>query len=349
MEALPKNTPDFITDEVQLDSVLTTSSARLREFIPQVSSPLVILGAGGKMGPTLAVLAKHAADLAGHPLEVVAVSRYSNDATRQWLENNGVQTVTADLVDDATWPTLPDSGNVIFLVGQKFGTESNPGLTWALNTLVPAAACKRYANARLVALSTGCVYPHVPTDSGGATESTAPEPVGEYASACLARERLFEFYAQQNSTAITLVRLNYAIDLRYGVLHDIAQKIWRGESVDLSMGHFNCIWQGDANERILRSLGLCHNPPHLINLTSPGTLTVRAVAQQLGELLKRQVKFTGTEAGTAWLSNPTAAVEILGTPETSLETMLRWTAHWTQTEGRSHGKPTHFEVRDGKY
>ena len=198
--------PKIITDETQLDSVLTTPSPALREFIAQVNSPLVILGAGGKMGPTLAVLAKHAADLAGHPLEVIAVSRYSNDTTRQWLENNGVQTVTADLVDAAAWTDLPDSSNVIYLIGQKFGTEENPGLTWALNTLVPAAASSRYSQARIVALSTGCVYPMVPTGSGGATEATAPEPIGEYASACLARERLFDFHAAQNGTAMTLIR-----------------------------------------------------------------------------------------------------------------------------------------------
>jgi hypothetical protein len=345
----PKKSPDIIADESRLDSVHTTPSAALRDFIPQVSSPLIILGAGGKMGPTLAVLAKHAADLAGHPLEVIAVSRYSNDATRQWLENNGVQTLTADLVEPAEWGKLPDAENVIYLVGQKFGTEDNPGLTWAMNTLVPAAASGRYSQARIVALSTGCVYPMVAINSGGATEDTAPEPIGEYASACLARERLFEFHAAQNGTAMTLIRLNYAIDLRYGVLHDIAQKIWRSESIDLAMGHFNCIWQGDANERILRSIGLAANPPRLLNLTSPETLAVRAVAQRLGELLEREVQFTGTEAETAWLSNPAAAVDILGAPETSLETMLNWTAHWTKTEGRSHGKPTHFEVRDGKY
>ena len=348
MEALKKS-PVIIADEARLDDVLTTPSATLLDFIPQVSSPLIILGAGGKMGPTLAVLAKHAADLAGHPLEVIAVSRYSNDTTRQWLENNGVQTVTADLVDDATWADLPDTANVIYLIGQKFGTEENPGLTWALNTLVPAAASRRYSQARIVALSTGCVYPMVPTGSGGATEVTAPEPIGEYASACLARERLFEFHAAQNDTAMTLIRLNYAIDLRYGVLHDIAQKIWRGESIDLAMGHFNCIWQGDANERILRSLGLAATPPRQLNLTSPETHAVRAVAQRLAELLEREVQFTGTEAETAWLSNPAAAVDILGVPETSLETMLNWTAYWTKTEGRSHGKPTHFQVRDGKY
>lgn len=341
--------PEFITNESQLDSVLTRPASALREYIPQVKSPLVILGAGGKMGPTLAVLAKHAADLAGHALEVIAVSRYSNDATRQWLENNGVQTLAADLMKFSAWRKLPNSKNIIYLVGNKFGTGDNPGLTWAMNTLVPAAASGRYSQSRVVALSTGCVYPMVLNGGGGATESTPPEPIGEYASACLARERLFEFHAAQNGTAMTLIRLNYAIDLRYGVLHDIAQKVWSGKPVELAMGHFNCIWQGDANERILRSLGLCANPPNILNLTSPETLAVREVAQQLSKLMDREVRFSGNEAETAWLSNPAQAIETLGAPETSLDTMLRWTAHWTLNEGRSLGKPTHFEVRDGKY
>ena len=203
--------PDIILDEAQLDTVLTEPSAELKEFISQISSPLIILGAGGKMGPTLAVLAKHAADLAGHPLEVIAVSRYSNDATRQWLENNGVQTHTADLLNRDQWAGLPDSENVIYLVGQKFGTEANPGLTWAMNTLVPTHAAERYRNARMVALSTGCVYPLVAVESGGATEDSPLDPPGEYAAACLARERLFQFHAAQQQTDLTLVRLNLSL------------------------------------------------------------------------------------------------------------------------------------------
>ena len=341
--------PDIILDEAQLDTVLTEPSAELKEFISQISSPLIILGAGGKMGPTLAVLAKHAADLAGHPLEVIAVSRYSNDATRQWLENNGVQTHTADLLNRDQWAGLPDSENVIYLVGQKFGTEANPGLTWAMNTLVPTHAAERYRNARMVALSTGCVYPLVAVESGGATEDSPLDPPGEYAAACLARERLFQFHAAQQQTDLTLVRLNYAIDLRYGVLHDIAQKIYRGKSIDLAMGHFNCIWQGEANDRILRSLSLCTDPPRVLNLTAPETLSVRKVATRLGELMEREVQFTGTEADTAWLSNPAESIAAFGPLTVELETLLRWTAHWTAHEGRSLGKPTHFEVRDGKY
>ena len=344
-----KAPPEIIRDEAELDAVLTQSSPTLRDFISQVNSPLVILGAGGKMGPTLAVLAKHAADLAGHPLEVIAISRYSNAATRHWLENNGVQTYTADLGEASTWGELPDSENVIYLVGQKFGTEENPGLTWAMNTLVPAYAAERYRDAKLVALSTGCVYPLVPVDSGGATEATPPEPLGEYASACLARERLFEYQADRHGTAMTLIRLNYAIDLRYGVLHDIAQKIHQGNPIDLAMGHFNCIWQGDANERILRALGQCTNPPQALNITGPDTLSVRDVAGRLGQLMNRQPKFTGEEAPTVWLNNPARSTELFGEPTTKLETLLRWTAHWTLNQGRSLGKPTHFEVRDGKY
>ncbi len=341
--------PETIKDEAQLDSILTHPSESLRGFIKQISSPLVILGAGGQMGPTLAVLAKHAADLAGNPLEVVAVSRYSNDTTRQWLENNGVQTVTADLLDRNKWTDLPNSENVIDLVGQKFGTEADPGLTWAMNTLVPSYAANRYRSARIVALSTGCVYPLVPVDSGGATESSPLDPPGEYAAACLARERLFEHHTTQHQTPLTLVRLNYAIDLRYGVLHDIAQKIYLDQPIDLSMGHFNCIWQGDANERIIRSLGLCSPSPNILNLTAPGTQSVRSVAEKLGQLLEREPIFTGTESSTAWLNNPARATELFGEPETKLDTMLQWTAHWVKSEGRSLGKPTHFEVRDGKY
>jgi hypothetical protein len=341
--------PEIIKDEAQLDSILTQPSSALCSFIPKVTSPLVILGAGGKMGPTLAALAKHAADIAGHPLEVIAISRYSNDTTRQWLENNGVQTVTADLAEAGQWSSLPDSRNVIYLVGQKFGTEDNPGLTWTMNTLLPAYACERYTHCRIVALSTGCVYPLVPVTDGGATEETSPEPIGEYAGACLARERIFEYQSAKHDISTSIIRLNYAIDLRYGVLYDIAQKIWQEVPIDLAMGHFNCIWQGDANERIIRSLGHCSPSPNILNLTAPGTQSVRAVAEKLGQLLERESTFTGTESSTAWLNNPARATELFGQPETTLDTMLQWTAHWTKSEGPSLGKPTHFEVRDGKY
>ncbi len=341
--------PEIIADEAQLDDVLTTPSSALRKFITQVKSPLVVLGAGGKMGPTLAVRAKHAADLMGHPLEVIAVSRFSDAESKNWLEMNGVQTHATNLLNSDSWSSLPDSGNVIFLVGQKFGTSSDPGPTWATNTLVPAAACKRYPDSRIVALSTGCVYPMVPVESGGATEETAPDPIGEYASACLARERIFEYHAQHNGTPMALIRLNYAIDMRYGVLFDIASKVRAGKPVDLTMGHFNCLWQGDANDMIIRSLAFCQSPARPINITGDAILNVRETAIRLGELLERDPQFTGTEADDAWLGNASLALSRLGTPSTSLETMLNWTAHWVKNDGRNLDKPTHFEVRDGKF
>ena len=346
---MEQSLPDIVADESQLDKMLTAPSLALREFIPQVTSPLVVLGAGGKMGPTLAVLAKHAADLAGHPLEVVAVSRFSDATPKDWLEQNGVQTLSADLLDQGTWASLPESENIINLVGQKFGTSNDPGRTWVTNTLVPAAACNRYAQSRIVALSTGCVYPMVPVASGGATENTDPDAAGEYVNACLARERIYDFYSRQHGTEISIIRLNYAIDLRYGVLFDIASKVHAGEPVDLEMGHFNCIWQGDANEMIIRSLSLCESPAREVNLTGDKILSVRDIATRLGDLLDRDPEFTGTESGNAWLNDASRTFTKLGKPPTPLEAMLRWTAHWVKIGGRSLDKPTHFEVRDGKF
>jgi len=345
MEPLPK----IIADEARLDDVLTTPSQALSKYITQLESPLIILGAGGKMGPTLAALAQRAAKKANHLLEVVAVSRFSDPAAKNWLEERQVKTIAVDLMDSNSWEDLPHSNNVINLVGQKFGTTGNPGQTWAINTIVPTSACQRYKGAHIVALSTGCVYPMLPIDSGGATEETPLEPVGEYVNACLARERIHEFHSAQNETPMTLVRLNYAIDLRYGVLFDIASRIYAGEPVDISMGYFNCIWQGDANDMIIRSLALSQTPARPLNVTGQEILSTKEIALQLGRLMNREPKFEGSEGSTSWLNNASRAFAELGTPPTSLDTMLGWTASWVQSGGRSLGKPTHFEVRDGKY
>lgn len=341
--------PDIIADEAQLDDVLTSPSAVLCEFITKVKSPLVVLGAGGKMGPSLAVLAQRAALRANHPLEVVAVSRFSDQAAKAWLEKRQVKTIAADLLDTDSWKELPDSGNVINLVGQKFGTTENPGQTWVINTTVPSVACTRYKQANIVALSTGCVYPMLPVESGGATEETPIDPVGEYVNACLARERINEFHSTRDGIPMAIIRLNYAIDLRYGVLFDIASKIYAGESVDISMGHFNCLWQGDANDMIVRSLALCETPARPLNITGEATLSTRETALELGRLMDRDAKFESEEAPTCWLSNGARAFADLGKPPTPLDAMLRWIAHWVQSGGRSLGKPTHFEVRDGNF
>lgn len=341
--------PELINTDAELEDVLTRPRSVLMEFIHHVSSPLVILGAGGKMGPTLAVLAKRAAQLAGHPLEVIAVSRFSDEAARHSLERQGVKTLSADLLEREQVERLPDSGNIIYLVGLKFGTKQNPGGTWAVNTLVPAHVAERYPKSRIVALSTGNVYPLVPVESGGSSENSDLTPLGEYANAAVARERIFEYFARKQGTRVALVRLSYALDLRYGVLVDIARKVDAGEPIDVTSGYFNCIWQADANEMILRSLALTHNPPIAFNLTSPTIFSVRKVAARFSELLERPAKFVGAESTTAFLSNTERVCAELGSPATPFETVIRWTAHWVQNGGRSLNKPTHFEVRNGAY
>jgi nucleoside-diphosphate-sugar epimerase len=340
--------PEFIYDDAELDEILTRPSAELVKSICSLQTPLVILGAGGKMGPTLAVLARRAAEAANHHLEVIAVSRFSDDRARQWLEERGVRTLNADLLDRDSLAKLPDSANVVYLVGLKFGTAQNPSLTWAVNTLAAAHAAERYAGARIVALSTGNVYPLVSTATSGATETHPLTPLGEYANAAVARERVFDYFSRKDGTRIALMRLNYAVELRYGVLVDIARKIWSGEPVDLSNGFFNCIWQGDANDMIVRAFKLAASPSLAWNLTGP-VLRVREVAEQSARLLGKPVQFVGAESDTALLSDSRRLWAEVGPPPTATEDVLRWTAHWVKSGGRSLGKPTHFEVRDGSF
>ena len=345
----PLSFPPAIENETQLDDFLTRPRAELVEFIRQVRSPLLVLGAGGKMGPTLAALAGRAAAAAGHKLRVIAVSHFNNPAARQWLESHDVEMISCDLFQRDEIARLPDAGEIIYLVGVKFGTSQNPSLTWAASTIIPTNVAERFPQARIVALSTGNVYPLVPVAGGGATETHPLQPIGEYAHTALARERLFEYHSQRQGTPMVLVRLNYAVELRYGVLHDLARKVWAGEAVHLANGYFNCIWQGDANDNIVRSLGLAACPPLPLNLTGPEVLSVRTVATRLGELMGKAAKFTGTESTTALLNNPARAGKLLGPPPTPLDAALRWTAHWVMRGGASFNKPTHFEVRDGKY
>lgn len=329
--------------------MLTRLRPELVEFIRGVESPLVILGAGGKMGPSLAVLARRAASAARHPLRIVAASRFSDARARQWLEEQGLETCQADLLDRASLARLPEARNVIYLVGLKFGTAQKPALTWAVNTIGPYHAVERYPGARMVALSTGNVYPLVQVKSGGATEDHPLTPLGEYANAAVARERVFEHCAVKSGTAVALIRLNYAVELRYGILVDIARQVWAGEAIDVSNGYFNCIWQGDANEMILRALDLTSSPASAWNLTGPCVMRVRDVAEQFAEVFSKKARFVNTEADTALLNNPARICDRLGPPQTSLQQMIEWIAHWVRSGGRSLNKPTHFEVRDGAY
>jgi nucleoside-diphosphate-sugar epimerase len=341
--------PARVESEDALDELLTRPSPALVEFMRTVRGPLVVLGAGGKMGPSLAVLARRAAVAAGQALEVIAASRFSDTRARVWLEERGVTPVSVDLLDPDALNRLPDATNLIYLVGLKFGTAQNPGLTWAVNTLVPDRVCRRYPEARIVALSTGNVYPLSLVARGGAEENDPLTPLGEYANAAVARERIFDFHARNAGPSVALLRLYYAVELRYGVLVDIARKVFEGESIDLSNGHVTCIWQGDANEMILRSLDLVRMPPRAFNLCRPEVFSVRAIAEKLGQLMGRPPQFTGRETDRAIIGNAARLCDALGPPAIPLERMLEWIADWVARGGRSLHRPTHFETRDGSY
>ncbi len=341
--------PAVIETEEQLHELLTRPSAPLVDFVARLPSPLLVLGAGGKMGPTLCILAQRAAEAASHKLEIIAVSRFTNAAARQALEASGVRTMCADLLNREAASRLPDAPNVINLTGLKFGTAKNPSLTWATNTLGPAIIAERYAGSRIVALSTGNVYPLVPVSGGGATEDHPLTPVGEYGNAAVARERIFEYFSQRDRTPVALIRLNFAVELHYGVLVDIARRVWENRAIDLSNGWFNCIWQGDANEMIVRSLALPSSPASAWNLSHPGPQSVRTVAARFGELLGKTPVLKGTEATDAFLCNPAKLCAQLGTPATPLSRVIEWTAHWIKSGGVLLNKSTGFEVRDGKY
>jgi nucleoside-diphosphate-sugar epimerase len=341
--------PERIDGEEQLDELLTRPSAALTKFIRTLSNPLVILGAGGKMGPTLAVLAKRAAENAKHPLDVIAVSRFTDTRLREWLENRNIKTIVCDLLDAKAIEDLPDAEALIYMVGLKFGTANNPAATWAMNTIVPARVAERYRGVRIVALSTGNVYPLGEPGRDGSIETDPLTPLGEYANAAVGRERIFEFYSRRHNTSLALLRLFYAVELRYGVLVDLGRKVHAGEPIELANGYFNCIWQGDANEMILRSLPLVASPPSVWNLCRPEKFSVRTVASQFGELLGRPPQFVGSESSTALLGNSSALCASLGAPAVGLDPMVRWIAHWIKEGGRNLDRPTHFEVRDGNY
>ncbi len=307
---------------------------------------ILILGAGGKMGPSLARLARRAADAAATPRRIFAVSRFSSGEMKRQLTQWGVEALSCDLLDRDEVSRLPDCPNVLFLAGRKFGSTDNQPLTWATNALLPGFVCERYRGSRVVALSSGNVYP---LGVGPATEETPPAPVGEYAQSVLGRERVFEFYSSRDSTPVVLMRLNYAIDLRYGVLLDIGRRVWERRPVPLAMGSVNVIWQGDANSMCLRALELASSPPRVLNVTGPEVLRVRWIAERFGELFQVAPGFEGVEAETALLSDASLACRILGPPRVAPEAMIRMTAEWIVAGRPTLNKPTHFEERHGRF
>lgn len=338
----------MMSEPVLIDH-LTRPSAALVDLITRLSSPLVVVGAGGKMGPTLCAMARRAALNAGHPLRILAVSRFSNPETQQELERSGVDTLRVDLLDPHALTNLPDTDQVLSLIGLKFGTTDNPALTWAVNTLTTAHLAKRYPQSRIVALSTGNVYPPVPVSTLGASEDYPLTPVGEYSNAAIARERLFEYFSHVHKTPVALLRLSYAVELRYGVLVDIARAVWDSRPLNLSNGWINWIWQADAHDLILRSFSLTSSPATAWNLTHPQALQVRDVALEFGRHFHKEPIFIGTEAPDALLSNPALICSRLGPPPTPPTQVIGWIADWIRQGGVSLNKPTHFEARDGVY
>jgi nucleoside-diphosphate-sugar epimerase len=340
---------NLIQTEMELEELLSTPSAEDIAFFSKLEGDLIIVGVGGKIGPCLAQRAGRAAQAAGAKIRIFGTDVHCEDLDADLMEAAGVEILCVNLLDPSDFATLPDASNVIFLAGRKFGSTGQESLTWAMNVYVPALIAERYRNSRIVAFSSGNIYPFLPVITGGATEETAPAPLGDYAQSVLGRERMFEYFSARYGTPVTLLRLNYAVELRYGVLVDIASKVFEGRSVDVAAGAANVIWQGDVNSIALRCLAHCQSPPFILNLTGPETLSIRAVAQRFGEIFGKEPILEGQEASTALLNNAARCFRLFGYPSVPAGQMMDWIAHWIRSGGTNLGKPTHFETRDGKF
>ena len=335
--------------EEKLDALLSKPSAALVEDLKKIKGDIMVLGAGGKMGPTLCVLCKNAIRDAGVDKRVIAVSRFSDPIAAGLLKSQGVETISCDLLDKEKLYALPETENIIYMAGRKFGTDGEEWKTWAMNATLPAFVADKFKNSRIVVFSSGNIYPIVPLSSGGCVETDSPGPVGEYTMSCLARERAFEYAANTYGTKIFIYRLNFAVDLRYGVLYDMANNILKGEPIRLETPCLNAIWQGSANEIALRGLLYADSPVFRMNVTGPETVSIRKAALELGKYLGKEPVFEGEEGTDAYLNDASAAMELFGYPQVPMKTLIRWQAEWLLDGGRGLGKPTHFEERKGSY
>jgi nucleoside-diphosphate-sugar epimerase len=332
-------------DVAALEEFMTRPTPELEAELARADGDLIILGVGGKMGPTLARMAKRSSDK-----RIIGVARFSEKGLREKLEAQGIECIACDLLDRAALERLPRPKNVVFMAGHKFGASGEPWFTWAMNVAVPHMVAETYRDSRIVAFSTACVYPYVETSGSGAGEATPTNPPpGDYAASCVGREQMFFHGSRRYGTPGRLVRLSYAIDMRYGVLHDVAKSVLSEKPIDLSMGHVNVIWQGDANEQALRLLARCTAPASPINITGPEKVSIRFLATEFGKRFDRKPNFTGKESATAWLIDTTQAVKLFGAPRVTIARMIDWVADWVSRGGESLGKPTHFDTRDGRY
>ncbi|MDH4240606.1 MAG: NAD(P)-dependent oxidoreductase [Phycisphaerae bacterium] len=331
--------------ESGMEDILSEPTEATRKAVATLNGDIVVLGAGGKMGPTLALMLKKAS---GNK-NIYAVSRFGDKAVKARIEEAGVETIEADLLDESQYCELPEVENVFYLAGMKFGTTGNQPLTWALNSFLPGLVARHYKDARIVVFSTGNVYPLVDINSGGAGEETFPEPIGEYAQSCLGRERMFEYFSQLHNTPVTLVRLNYSNEPRYGIIVDLTLKILNDKPIDLTMGAVNLIWQRDANDYIIQAMSLAKSPPAILNVTGPDTIPIRQLAELIGKKLNKEPRFISQEAQTALLSNASYCFSKFGYPKTTLEEMVSVIVKWVTSGKKILNKPTKYDIRDGKF
>ena len=338
-----------INNVKELDQLLAEPGEELINDLSKIEGDIMILGLGGKMGPSLAQLAKNAIDKGGLKKNIIGASRFSDSKLRKELEEFGIETIAGDLLDENFLRNLPPCENVIYMAGNKFGTAGNEHFTWAMNAYLPGRVAEKYAQSKIVAFSSGNIYPFMPVDGPGANESTKPSPIGEYAQSCLGRERVFESFSIKNKTPMLIYRLNYAVDLRYGVVFEVAKSVFNEKPVDITTGYANVIWQGDANSYAIRSLLHCESPAKFLNITGPEKVSIEWLANQFGALMNKPVQLTGSPEPTCLLNDASQSFDLFGKPKINLDQIIEWTAEWVANGGEELGKPTHFQERKGNF